>query len=48
MEEHHIDVVSVQSFYRHGRVATEASYVRGVCLIEDVVSSFIFSLNATP
>lgn len=52
MEEHHIDVISVQSFCHHDKVGTEVSYVHGVYLIEDVVKVglrciFIFSLNTT-
>lgn len=50
MEEHHIDVISVQSFCHHDKVGTEVSYVHGVYLIEDVVKVglhciFIFSLT---
>lgn len=37
MEEHHIDVISVQSVCHHDKVETEVSYVQGVYLIEDVV-----------
>lgn len=37
MAVHQIDVVNVQSFCYHGKVATELSYVHGVYLIEDVV-----------
>lgn len=52
MEEHHIDVISVQSVCHHDKVETEVSYVHGVYLIEDVVKVglhciFIFSLNTT-
>lgn len=37
MDVHQIDVVSVQSFYYHGKVVTEESHVHGVYLIGDVV-----------
>lgn len=50
MEEHHIDVIRVQSFCHHDKVGTEVSNVHGVYLIEDVVKVglqciFIFSLK---
>lgn len=37
MEVHQIDAISVQSFSYHGKVVSDAFYVHGVFLMEDVV-----------